>query len=187
MILRSACCIAVAGVCLLGPAQAGISTENVGTGVAIAIPLAAGALTLYKRDWTGAAQLTVSTVLTVGTVYGLKHLIRECRPFATPCAHGGSNWDSMPSDTTALAVAPAEFLRERYGWQYGLPAYAAAGFVAWSRVDAKKHHWYDTLASAGISLIYNEIITTRYRPVRGFYSDLQADPNAVYASVNYKF
>jgi membrane-associated phospholipid phosphatase len=155
------------------------------------MPLAAGALTLYKRDWTGAAQLTVSTVLTVGTVYGLKHLIKECRPFAEAapggCQKGGPNWDSMPSDTTALAVAPAEFLRERYGWQYGLPAYAAAGFVAWSRVDAKKHHWYDTLASAGISLLYNEIITTRYRPVRGFYSDLQAEPNAVYASMNYRF
>lgn len=93
----------------------------------------------------------------------------------------------MPSDTSALAFAPAQFLWQRYGWEYGVPAYMAAGFVAWSRVDAKKHHWYDVMASAGISLLYNEIITTRYRPTRGLYSDLRADPDAVYASLNYRF
>jgi membrane-associated phospholipid phosphatase len=187
MKLGSAGCIAAVVALSLAPAQAGTSTETMGTAVAVALPLVAGGVTLYKRDWTGAAELTVSTVLTVGTVYALKHIVKECRPFAVPCTHGGGNWDSMPSDTTALAVAPAEFLRERYGWQYGLPAYAAAGFVAWSRVDARKHHWYDTLASGGISLLYNEIITTRYHPNRGFYSNLDAQPDGVYASLGYRF
>lgn len=187
MSFRSACFIVVASVCAFVPAQAGLSTETLGKAVAIALPLGAGALTLYKDDWKGTAQLTVSTALTVATAYGLKQIVKECRPFAEPCTHGGGNWNSMPSDTSALAFAPAQFLWQRYGWEYGVPAYMAAGFVAWSRVDAKKHHWYDVMASAGISLLYNEIITTRYRPTRGLYSDLRADPDAVYASLNYRF
>jgi len=172
---------------IASPAATAKTTETLGTGLAVALPVVAGGITLWKHDWAGTEQLAITTVLTVGTVYGLKHLVRECRPFAVPCAHDSSNWDSFPSDTSALAFAPAEFLRERYGWQYGLPAYAAAGFVGWSRVDAQKHHWYDVAASFGISLITNELITTRYHKSSGFHADLQAEPNAVYASLDYKF
>ena len=164
------------------PAQAGSRVETAGTAVALALPVVAGGLTIYRHDWNGTAELVASTVLTVGTVYALKHVIKECRPFAEPCARGGNNWDSFPSDTSALAFAPAQFLWQRYGWEYGVPAYAAAGFVGWSRVDAKKHHWYDVAASAGISILYNEIITSR-----GFYSDLDAGPQGVYAAVSYHF
>jgi membrane-associated phospholipid phosphatase len=179
-------CAALTAAVLAGPATAK-TTETLGTGIAVALPLVAGGVTLLKEDYTGTAQLAVTTLLTVGTAYGLKHLVRECRPFAEPCTHGGPNWDSFPSDTSALAFAPAEFLRERYGWSYGLPAYAAAGFVGWSRVDAEKHHWYDVAASFGISLMYNELITTRYHKPYGLYSDIKADSRGVYASLDYKF
>lgn len=177
---------ALAIAVIAGPASAK-TTEKLGTGIAIALPVVAGGITLYKHDYTGTAQLAVTTVLTVGTAYGLKHLVKECRPFATPCTKGGPNWNSFPSDTSALAFAPAEFLRERYGWSYGIPAYVAAGFVGWSRVDAEKHHWYDVATSFGISLLYNELITTRYHKPYGVYSDIQADSKGVYASLNYKF
>lgn len=168
------------------PAQA-FSSETAGTAVAVALPVVAGGITAWKQDWTGSAQLFVSTALTVGTVYGLKHVIRECRPFAKPCTPGGDNWDSFPSDTSALAFAPAQFLWQRYGWQYGVPAYAAATFVGWSRVDARKHHWYDVATSFGISLIYNELITTRYHKKTGLYTNLEAEPGGVFASVNYRW
>ncbi|WP_167082845.1 phosphatase PAP2 family protein [Rhizomicrobium palustre] len=186
MLGRSAICAAVAFACSALPLQAKM-TETAGTGIAIAMPLVAGGITLLKHDRVGTAQLFVTTALTVGTAYGLKQLIRECRPFAEPCSKGGGNWNSMPSDTTALAAAPAEFLRERYGWEYGIPAYAATAFVGWSRVDAQKHHWYDVAASAGISLLYNELITTRYTKRYGFTSDLQAQPNGLFASASYRF
>lgn len=180
-------CVALSLAVLAVPAEAGKSMETAGTAVAIALPLTAGALTIYKRDWNGTAELIATTALTVGTVYGLKHIVKECRPFATPCAHGSPNWNSFPSDTSALAFAPAEFLRERYGWQYGIPAYAAAGFVGWSRVDAEKHHWFDVAASFGISLLYNEFITTRYQPRRSLTTSLDADSKGIYASLDYKF
>jgi len=177
-------CALTAALCC--PAIADSATETAGTAVAVGLPLVAGGITLYQEDWRGTAELLTSTALTVGTVYGLKHLVRECRPFAKPCAPGGPNWDSFPSDTSALAFAPAQFLWQRYGWRYGVPAYVAAGFVGWSRVDAKKHHWYDVAASVGISLVYNEIVTTRYRG-RGFHSDLDAGPQGVYAKVAYNW
>jgi membrane-associated phospholipid phosphatase len=163
------------------------TTETAGTAIAIALPIAAGGLTLYKDDLKGTAQLAVSTILTVGTVYGLKHIVHECRPFAEPCARGGNNWDSFPSDTSALAFAPAQFLWQRYGWEYGLPAYAAATFVGWSRVDAKKHHWYDVATSFGVSLLYNEVFTTRFQKNTGLTTDLNAQPGGVYASLNYRW
>jgi membrane-associated phospholipid phosphatase len=179
----------VAVVCLAFcyfSAEAKSTTETAGTAVAVSLPVVAGGITLFKDDWTGTAQLVVSTVLTVGTVYGLKHIVRECRPFAKPCTPGGPNWDSFPSDTSALAFAPAQFLWQRYGWEYGVPAYAAAGFAGWSRVDAKQHHWWDVATSAAISFGYNELITTRYRP-RGFNSAFTASPDGVQAQVSYRW
>lgn len=186
MRVKLVCCIFSA--LLLAPAQAGKFTESAGTAVAIALPLAAAGITAYKKDWKGTAQLFVTSALTLGTAYGLKHLVRECRPFAKPCVHGGPNWDSFPSDTSALASSGSSFLWARYGWQYGVPAFLASGFVGWSRVDAKKHHWWDTVASTGISIAYNGLLTTRYRPhSRGFYSSLDGGSDGVYASVGYRW
>jgi membrane-associated phospholipid phosphatase len=163
---------------ITSPALAG-SSESLGTDVAIALPVIAGGVTLYKNDWMGAAQLTVDTVATVGLAYGLKHVIKEQRP-------DKSDFQSMPSDTAALAFAPAQFLWDRYGWEYGLPAYGAATFVAWSRVDAQKHHWYDVAASAGISFGMSQIFTTRYRP-KGLTYGVAPTNGGLYASLDYRF
>ena len=161
-----------------GSAFAGTS-ESVGTDVAIALPLIAGGITFYKDDWKGTAQLTVDTVATVGIAYGLKHVIREERP-------DKSDFHSMPSDTSALAFAPAQFLWDRYGWQYGLPAYAAATFVAWSRVDADKHHWYDVTASAALAFGVSKIFTTTYHPA-GLRYGVTPTEGGAYAALEYKF
>jgi membrane-associated phospholipid phosphatase len=166
---------------LLAGAQgaAAASSESLGTDVAIALPLIAGGITLAKDDWKGSAQLTVDTIATVGVAYGLKHIIREQRP-------DGSDFQSMPSDTAALAFAPAQFLWDRYGWQYGVPAYAAATFVAWSRVDAQKHHWYDVTASAALAFGASKIFTTRYQP-RGLSYGVTPTDGGMYAALDYRF
>jgi membrane-associated phospholipid phosphatase len=155
------------------------STESLGTDVAIALPVIAGGFTLYNNDWKGAAQLTVDTAVTVGVAYGLKHVIHEQRP-------DKSDFQSMPSDTAALAFAPANFLWDRYGWQVGLPAYGAATFVAWSRVDAQKHHWYDVTASAALAFGVSKIFTTRYQPSGLRYGVTPTD-GGMYASLDYRF
>lgn len=159
------------------PAAAG--TESIGTDVAIALPLIAGGITLAKDDWKGGFQLGVDTVTTVGLAYGLKHVIHEERP-------DKSDNMSMPSDTSALAFAPAQFLWDRYGWQYGVPAYAAATFVAWSRVDANKHHWYDVTASAALAFGVSKIFTTTYHPA-GLRYGVTPTEGGAYAALSYDF
>jgi membrane-associated phospholipid phosphatase len=164
----------------LAPVRAGDDVETAGTGIAIALPLLAGGYTIYEQDWTGLAQFGVDTIATVGTAYGLKHVVRERRP-------DGSDYQSFPSDTAALAFAPAQFLWDRYGWQIGLPAYAAAAFTGYSRIEAKQHHWYDVAASAGIAFGFSKIFTTRYRPHNLQYG-LNASPDGgVYAGLRYQF
>lgn len=170
----------LAALLLLISGQAALAgTESLGTDVAIALPVIAGGITLARDDWKGAAQVTVDTIATVGLAYGLKHVIREQRP-------DKSDFKSMPSDTAALAFAPAQFLWDRYGWRYGVPAYAAATFVAWSRVDAQKHHWYDVAASAGIAFGVSKIFTTRYQPPGLRYGVTPTD-GGLYASLDYRF
>ena len=72
--------------------------ETLGKGIAIALPLAAGGIALYKHDRVGVAQLLVETTLTVGTVYALKSIVREQRP-------NGMDFRSFPSETTAVAAS----------------------------------------------------------------------------------
>ena len=57
---------------------------------------------------------------------------------------------SFPSAHTAITFAGAEFIRKEYGWAWGAPAYAAASFVGWSRVETDDHWWHDVAAGAAI-------------------------------------
>jgi membrane-associated phospholipid phosphatase len=169
---------AAAFAMVTGSAQA--TDQNAGQAVAIAIPLVAGVVALaHDWDWTGVKELTVDTGLTVGTALILKQIVREQRP-------DGSNWHSFPSDTAALAFAPASFLWDRYGWEYGMPAYLAAGYVGYERVNSKQHHWYDVAASAAIGWGYSRLITTRYTH-RRFYTNVYASSNGVFADFTYRW
>jgi membrane-associated phospholipid phosphatase len=153
--------------------------ESSGTIMAIALPITAGAITVFKHDWHGTEELVVDTGLTVGTAYGLKKIIHEERP-------DKSDMESFPSDTAALAFAPASFLWDRYGWQIGLPAYLAATYVGYSRIEADKHHWWDVAASAGIAFTYSKIFTSEFRG-RGFYSSAYATPDNAFIQAGYRW
>jgi membrane-associated phospholipid phosphatase len=164
-----------------GSAAASADTlETLGTGIAIALPAVAGGIAVYKDDWVGVAQLGVGGVATVGTAEILKNVVRERRP-------DGSDYHSFPSATTAVAASGSSFLWARYGWQYGLPALAVSEFVAYTRVESKQHHWYDTLASSGIAAGYAFIFDTRYREPRHLYSSLSATPDSAYLQLTYNF
>jgi len=156
------------------------ASDTTGKAVAIALPVVAGGVALlHHRDWQGVSQLTADTVLTVGTVLALKQFVREQRP-------DHSDFQSFPSLTTAVAFAPASFLWTRYGWQYGAPAYLAAGYAGYSVVNAKEHHWWDAAASAGIAWTYTHLVTTRWHN-RQFDSQFYASPNGAYVKFNYSW
>jgi PAP2 superfamily len=81
------------------------------------------------------------------TTGALKYSINETRP------NGGSH--SFPSGHAAVSFTGAEFIRKEFGWGWGVSAYAAASFVAWSRVEADKHYTHDVLAGAAIGILAN--------------------------------
>ena len=154
--------------------------ETLGTGVAIALPLTAAGIAWFKHDRVGLAQLAVEGVLTVGTVYALKNIVREERP-------DGSNDQSFPSETTAVAASGSSFLWGRYGWEYGLPAEAATAFVSFSRVEARQHRWYDTLASSAIAAGYGMVLTTPFKRKYNIDTSLNASPDGGFMRMSYKW
>ena len=154
--------------------------ETVGKGIAIALPLTAAGIAWYKHDRVGLAQLAVEGVLTVGTAYALKNIVREERP-------DGSDYHSFPSGTTAVAATGSSFLWGRYGWEYGLPAEAATAFVSFSRVEARQHHWYDTLASSAIAAGYGLVLTTPFKRKYNIDTSLNGSPDGGFLQMSYKW
>ena len=176
--MKTSCLFAAALLLATAPAMAD-TTETAGTAVAIALPLAAAGVAIYKRDWNGVVDLGLTTLATLGTAEALKHIVREQRP-------DGSDFQSFPSATSALASSGSSFLWARYGWQYGLPAFAASSFVSYSRVEAKKHHWYDTAASTVLSIGYSALFTPRFNKY-AIYSSLDASPDGATLRFAYNY
>ena len=117
----------------------GVSTDV----VVVAMPVAALTGILVEKDWKGLKQGALTAVTSVGASLILKYAIKEERP-------DFSNNHSFPSGHTSTAFATAAFLQRRYGWKFGVPAFALATYVGWGRVYAKKHHWWDVVAGAAI-------------------------------------
>jgi membrane-associated phospholipid phosphatase len=149
----AACWILLAGLfCSPEPVHAADGIETAGTLLTVALPAAAGGLCLLHEDREGAVQLLESAALSLGVTYALKYTIDEDRP------DGGTH--SFPSGHTSVSFSAAEFMRSRYGWDYGLPAYALAGFVGYSRIEADRHHVHDVLAGAAVGVLSSMLFTT---------------------------
>ncbi|MGH6876150.1 MAG: phosphatase PAP2 family protein [Rhizomicrobium sp.] len=170
------------GLLLCGPACAETNQglANIGTGVAIVLPVAAAGISYWKDDWRGIGQLALTTGATVGTALLLKQFVKEERP-------DYSDDRSFPSDTAALAFAPASYLWERYGWEYGAPAYGAAIFSGYTRVASDEHHWLDVAASAGIAWGYTFLFTSRWHYAYNINSSIQVTSHAAFASLSYRW
>lgn len=116
------------------------SISDVSVGILLSSALIVPAM---HEDWTGARQAIYSMGAAEGISMIGKAVVHEERP-----DHSDNN--SFPSGHTALAFASATTMYKRYGWEYGVPAYALAALTGYARVDAKKHHWYDVAAGAAI-------------------------------------
>jgi membrane-associated phospholipid phosphatase len=158
------------GLCLclclvpLVDALASDGIQTAGDILQFVLPATAAGLTLGYQDRDGAWQFGKSAVTTLGVTYALKYTVNERRP------NGGSQ--SFPSGHTSISFASAEFMRKRYGWEYGIPAYAAASFVAYSRVESREHHPQDVIAGAAIGILSSYIFT---RPYKGWHIQAEAD------------
>ncbi len=123
-----------------------------GDALQIGVPVAAFAISLFKEDYVGASEMAEGALWTAALTHTLKYAVDERRP-------NGSDEDSFPSGHASAAFQGAAFLQMRYGWEYGLPAYAAAAFVGYSRVEGDYHYWHDVAAGAAIAIGTQYVIT----------------------------
>jgi membrane-associated phospholipid phosphatase len=131
--------------------------EEIGNVGAIVLPVSGLVVAAAHHDGRGTVQLAEAYAVAMGVVYVLKPTIDRQRP------DGGSQ--SFPSGHSASAFVGAAFLQRRYGWRYGLPAYALATFVAWSRVEAKRHWTSDVVAGGAIGVASGLAFTRPFRHV----------------------
>lgn len=134
------------------------NTEKAGDALFVLLPLSGFAATLVKHDREGQIQFLKSLAATAIVTGGLKAAVDKRRPNGECC-------ESFPSAHTSFAFMGATFIHKRYGKRYAIPAYAAAAFVAHSRVFADKHFVEDVVAGAAIGFLSSYFLTTAYRGV----------------------
>jgi membrane-associated phospholipid phosphatase len=81
---------------------------------------------------------------------GLKLAVGRSRP-----SGGGS---SFPSGHSSAAFASAAVLDAHFGWKVGMPAYAAAGFIGWTRVRDDAHWLSDVVVGGTVGAIVGRTI-----------------------------
>ncbi len=149
------CLLVLFSLVFADTARASDGIETAGEILQLVLPAGAAGLALSRHDHEGLEQLAESGALTLAVTYGLKYTIPAKRP------NGGDH--SFPSGHTSVSFASAEFIRERYGWNYGIPAYVIASFVGYSRVESNQHHTRDVLAGAVIGIGSSYLFTTPYK------------------------
>jgi len=118
----------------------------------------ASALTggLIIGDYEGTWQFAKSFALNEAVTIGLKYATDKKRPF-----NNGER--AFPSGHTSTTFQSAAFIQQRYGWNYGIPAYILAGYTGYSRINAQKHDGWDVLAGALVGVGSAYIFTTPYQ------------------------
>jgi membrane-associated phospholipid phosphatase len=132
--------------------------ESAGNTLAYLLPLAGIATATIKHDRQGQIQFLKSLATNAVLTGGLKASIDKRRPDGDCC-------DSFPSGHTSFAFMGASFLHKRYGRKYAIPVYAAASFVAYSRVVSDRHYVEDVVAGAAIGYLSSYFFTTKYKGV----------------------
>lgn len=137
--------------------------ETSGDVLHLLLPATALGATLFYEDnsdgeYDGSWQLIKAAVSSRIVVEGLKLSVNKDRP-------DGSDDDSFPSGHTSDSFMAATFIQQRYGWQYGLPAYVAATYVGYTRVESDKHYVEDVLSGAAIGALAGWYFTQPYEDI----------------------
>ncbi len=137
---------------------------------------------LAKGDKEGFWQLGKSMSANLTATWILKYAINKPRP------EGRTDGHAFPSGHTSFAFQGASFLQRRYGWKYGIPAYAVAGFVAYSRVEGlnDRHDGWDVLGGALVGIGSTYLFTTPYAQEH-FELSFQSGDGSYALGLVYKF
>lgn len=138
------------------PVWANDAIEQTGDIVQLILPFAALGHSIDLHDREGSLQFLKSAALANGITHILKPVLNRQRP--------NGKGHSFPSGHTTAAFLGAGFFQRRYGWTAGLPAYAMAAFVGYSRIESNNHHLSDVLAGAVIGIGSTYLFTTPQNP-----------------------
>ncbi len=132
------------------------SIESAGDVFLFAVPAVALGTTLVLKDKKGSWQFTKALLTNTAVTYGLKMALNKPRP-----NNNGDN--AFPSGHTSTTFQGASFIHRRYGFKYSIPIYLAAGFTAFSRINAQKHDGWDILSGAAVGIGSTYLFTTPYQ------------------------
>lgn len=121
--------------------------------------LAAGFAAYSIGRSTGAPRMALfggdlvrAQLLAQGTTQAIKHAVGRTRP-------DGSNSHSFPSGHTSTMFATATVVQRHFGWKAGIPAYAAAAYVAAGRVQDQRHYLSDVAFGAALGIVAGRTVT----------------------------
>ncbi len=131
--------------------------EQAGDVLQVLIPSVAYGSSLYLGDKQGQIQFLKSFTSNFLITNALKSIVVKKRP--------NGSLRSFPSGHTSAAFQGAAFIHKRYGFGISIPAYLAASFVAYSRVESKFHFNNDVFAGAAVGIINGFYFTTPYKNI----------------------
>lgn len=153
--------------------------ETAGTLVLVALPATAAVTTLMLKDYEGMEQFAAGFLINQFLTYTLKSAVRKERP-------DGDGFDSFPSRHTSTTFQSASFIQRRYGWKYGIPAYALASFSGFSRINGDKHDLVDVAVGAALGIGCSYIFTTPYEK-QDYQISVSGNTNNFMIGLSYNF
>jgi membrane-associated phospholipid phosphatase len=129
-----------------GTAAAAIKAEFPANVVMVAVPIAGYFIAQHKDDDEGQRQVLRSVA--AGIV--VHALVAAAVNYTSWGERPNGGRHAFPSGHVALVTSGAAFLQDRYGWEYGLPAYALVGYVADVRVRTGHHRWRDAVGGVAV-------------------------------------
>ncbi len=133
--------------------------QDTGDIIQVALPATAFLATFLEGDKKGTWQFVKSFGTNLAITYALKYAINKPRP------EGATDGHAFPSGHTSVAFQSAAFIQKRYGWEYGIPAYVLAGFVAYSRIEGwnDRHDGWDVIGGILVGVGSTYLFTTEYQ------------------------
>jgi membrane-associated phospholipid phosphatase len=124
--------------------------------VTLLLPVTTWGIAHYKDDGDGEGQFFRSTGVSLLLNSSLRLAFNETdwgtRPNGSPYG--------FPSGHAAFVTSSAAFLQDRFGWKFGVPAYALVGYVSYVRVDTDHHRWRDIGAAVALSMGVSRLFVT---------------------------
>ena len=156
--------------------------QDTGDVIQFALPATALLATFLEDNKKGSWQFVKAFGTNLALTYALKYAINKPRP------EGATDGLAFPSGHTSVAFQSASFIQRRYGWEYGIPAYALAGFVAYSRIEGlnERHDGWDVLGGIIVGIGSTYLFTTAYQKDH-FELSFSSEHNAFQVGLTFKF